>query len=263
MNPYKTIKLEISERTGRLTLNRPDVRNAFNDQMIGELKEAFARAAEHKDLVALVISGSGSVFSAGADLNWMKSTIDNTFEENRAESSNLQELFSQLYHLPVPTIAMVHGACIGGANGLAAASDIVLAEEQTRFRFSEVKVGLIPATIAPYIMERMGAQAAKYYMLTGKTFLGEEALRNRLVNATGNQEKLDTELDILLKELPANSPQAMRATKRLIHQISMTSDPQQIREETVNAIAGARVSSDGQEGMQAFLEKRKPRWVTD
>lgn len=263
MNPYKTIKLDISERTGRLTLNRPDVRNAFNDQMIGELKEAIARAAEHKDLVALILSGSGPVFSGGADLNWMKSSLNNTFEENLTESSNLQELFSQLYHLPVPTIAMIHGACIGGANGLAAACDIVLAEEQTRFRFSEVKVGLIPATIAPYIMERMGTQAAKYYMLTGKTFLGEEALRNGLVNATGNQEKLDTELDILLKELPRNSPQAMRATKKLIHQISIASDPQKIRQETVNAIAEARVSSDGQEGMQAFLDKRKPRWVTD
>jgi len=230
---------------------------------MAELKEAFSLVNADQELIALILKGNGPVFSAGADLNWMRSTLHNTYDQNRADSNNLQQLFEAFFHIAPPTITIVHGACIGGANGLAAASDIVLAEEQTQFRFSEVRIGLIPATIAPFIIHRMGPQASKYYMLTGKAFRGEEALRNGLVNATGNQEKLDTELDILLKELPNNSPQAMRQTKMLINQISTISDQKKIRERTVDAIATARVSEDGQEGMQAFLEKRKPRWVPD
>ena len=261
MKHFSTIQFHIRERIAHLTLNRPEVRNAFNDPMIAELKEAFALINDHKELIAVILRGNGPVFSAGADLNWMKSTLHYSYEQNHADSNKLQELFEDFYHIGPPSITIVHGACMGGANGLAAASDIVLAEEQTQFRFSEVRVGLIPATIAPFVIRRMGPQTAKYYMLTGKAFRGEEALRNGLVNATGNQEKLDTELDILLKELPTNSPQAMRETKRLINQISMLSDEQDIRERTVDAIATARVSEDGQEGMQAFLEKRKPRWV--
>ena len=261
MKHFSTIQFHIRERIAHLTLNRPEVRNAFNDPMIAELKEAFSLINDHKELIAVILRGNGPVFSAGADLNWMKSTLHYSYEQNHADSNKLQELFEDFYHIGPPSITIVHGACMGGANGLAAASDIVLAEEQTQFRFSEVRVGLIPATIAPFVIRRMGPQTAKYYMLTGKAFRGEEALRNGLVNATGNQEKLDTELDILLKELPTNSPQAMRETKRLINQISMLSDEQDIRERTVDAIATARVSEDGQEGMQAFLEKRKPRWV--
>jgi len=263
MNHFSTIQFNIRDRVAYLTLNRPDVRNAFNDQMIAELRDAFSQVHDNREIIALVLRGNGPVFSAGADLNWMRSTLHNTYEQNRADSKNLQELFEGFFHIGPPTITIVHGACIRGANGLAAASDIVLAEEQTQFRFSEVRVGLIPATIAPFVMNRMGAQTAKYYMITGRAFRGEEALRTGLVNASGNQEKLDTELDILLKELPNNSPQAMRETKKLINQLGMLSDEQGIKERTLEAIATARVSEDGQEGMQAFLEKRKPRWVPE
>lgn len=261
MNNFSAIEFHIRDRVAYLTLNRPEVRNAFNDQMIAELREAFSLINDSRELIAVILRGNGPVFSAGADLNWMKSTLYNSYEQNRSDSSQLQELFEAFYHIGPPAITVIHGACIGGANGLAAASDVVLAEEQTQFRFSEVRLGLIPATIAPFIIHRMGSQAAKYYMLSGKAFRGEEALRNGLVNAIGDQEKLDTELDILLKELPNNSPQAMWETKRLINQIGMLTDEQKIRERTVDAIAAARVSEDGQEGMQAFLEKRKPRWV--
>lgn len=263
MKDFKTIEFEIEKQLAYLSLKRPDVRNAFNDQMIAELKEAFTLTSNQQQLTALIIRGKGSVFSAGADLNWMKNTLDYTYEQNRQDSNNLYELFEALYHLEIPTIAVVHGACIGGANGLAAASDIVLAEEQTQFRFSEVRLGLIPATIAPFVIGRMGVQAAKYYMLTGRVFKGKEALRQGLINAAGNKEELDTELDILLRELPRNSPQAMRQTKKLINQISLLQDEQKIKKQTIEAIARARISEEGQEGMQAFLEKRNPRWMLE
>ncbi len=260
MKNFETIQFSVQQGIAQIVLNRPDVRNAFNERMISELREAFSMTAGQEELFALIIKGEGSVFSAGADLNWMKTSMDNDFEQHKQESSQLQKMFEELYQLPVPTIAVIHGACIGGANGLAAASDVVLAETATQFRFSEVRVGLVPATIAPYVMHRMGAYQAKYYMLTGRTFRHEEALRTGLADAVGSREKMDTELELILKELSQNSPQAMRNTKKLMNRISRSHSSEQIKEWTVEAIARARLSEDGQEGMQAFLEKRKPRW---
>jgi methylglutaconyl-CoA hydratase len=262
-NTFANIQLEINNQIAWLRLNRPHVRNAFNEQMIAELKQAFGQLDRDQSLRALVIRGNGAVFSAGADLQWMKQTADNTYEQNMQESGYLQELFDSLYHLTLPTITVVHGACIGGANGLAAASDMVLAEQQTQFRFSEVRVGLVPATIVPFVLRRMGEYAAKYYMLTARVFRGEEALRTGLVDATGSEESLDTELDILIKELQQNSPQAMRHTKQLINEITRHTNEEHIKKQTIEAIAGARNSRDGQEGMKAFLEKRKPHWFNE
>ena len=263
MKTFKTIHLEISQQVARIHLNRPDVRNAFNDQMIEELKEAFSIIKEHQQMLALIIRGNGPVFSAGADLQWMQHTKAYSYRQNLEDSRNLQDLFEQLYHLPVPVITLVHGACIGGANGLAAVSDIVLAEKDTQFRFSEVRIGLTPATIAPYILRRIGEYAAKYYMLTGRVFRDEEALRIGLIDARGNRESLDTEVDIILKALHKNSPRAMRKTKELINKIGRTHHDESIRKMTIEAIAEARVSDDGQEGMQAFLEKRHPKWYKE
>ena len=263
MNTFTHIQLEITNQTAYLRLNRTRVRNALNEEMIGELKQAFQQVDQDQNIRALVIRGNGPVFSAGADLQWMKQTVNNTYEQNMQESGHLQELFDSLYHLPVPTITIVHGACIGGANGLAAASDMVLADKQTQFRFSEVRIGLVPATIAPFVVRRMGEYAAKYYMLTGRIFRGEEALRTGLVDAAGSEESLDTELDILLKELQQNSPQAMRHTKQLINDITRHPWEAHIKKQTIEAIARARSSQEGQEGMKAFLEKRKPLWFSD
>ena len=263
MNTFANIELEIIDQTAWLRLNRPQVRNAFNEDMMNELKKAFRQVDQDQSLRALVIRGNGPVFSAGADLQWMKQTVDNTYEQNMQESGQLQELFESLYQLAVPTITVVHGACIGGANGLAAASDMVLAEQQTQFRFSEVRIGLVPATIAPFVLRRMSEYAAKYYMLTGRVFRGAEALRTGLVDATGSEESLDTELDILLKELQQNSPQAMRQTKQLINDITRHPNQEHIKKQTIEVIAGARNSRDGQEGMKAFLDKRKPHWFKE
>jgi methylglutaconyl-CoA hydratase len=261
MKNYKTIQFEIQDDIGWLILNRPDVRNAFNDEMISEMLSVFDTVKNTQKLNALVIRGNGPVFSAGADLNWMKKVVNYSYEQNKRESKKLQQLFDNIYHLPVPVIAQVHGASIGGANGLIAASDIVLAENETKFRFSEVKIGLVPATIAPYIIRRTGEYNAKYYMLTGRNFTPKEALRIGLIDATGNTESLDTELDIILKELNKNSLQAMMQTKKLINSISNSDNAEKIKELSLDSIAMARISEDGQEGMKAFLEKRNPRWL--
>ncbi|MGM0531418.1 MAG: enoyl-CoA hydratase-related protein [Bacteroidota bacterium] len=260
MKKLQTITYETVEEIGWISLNRPEVRNAFNDEMIDELNAAFEEIHNSK-AKALVIRGKGPVFSAGADLNWMKKVVGYTYEENRMDSKKLQELFENMYMLPVPTISMIHGACIGGANGLAAASDIVMAENETRFQFSEVRIGLIPATVAPYVIKRTGEHAAKYYMLTGKSFYVKDALRIGLIDTSGNQESLDTELEIILKEVGKNSVQAVKQTKKLINDIGRTNRFNEIREMSIDAIAKARISEDGQEGMKAFLEKRKPRWL--
>lgn len=261
MKNLKTITAETIEGIQYISLNRPEVRNAFNDKMIEELNEAFREIREDTQIKALVIRGNGPVFSAGADLNWMKQVVAYTYEENRKDSEKLQEVFENLYMLPVPTISMVHGACIGGANGLAAASDIVLAENETQFRFSEVRIGLVPATVAPYVIKRTGEHAAKYYMLTGKSFYVKDALRIGLIDTSGNQESLDTELELTLKEVGKNSLQAVRQTKKLINDIGRTNRFSEIKNMSVDSIAKARISEDGQEGMKAFLEKRKPRWL--
>jgi len=261
MKNLQTISVETTGNIRYIYLNRPDVRNAFNDKMIDELKEAFGDIQNDNQVKALVIRGNGPAFSAGADLNWMKQVVDYTYEENRKDSEKLQQLFESLYMLSVPTITMVHGACIGGANGLAAASDIVLAENQTQFRFSEVRIGLIPATITPYVIKRTGEHAAKYYMLTGKAFYVKDALRIGLIDASGNKESLDTELELILEEVGKNSLQAVRQIKKLINDIGRTSRFSEIKDMSIDAIAKARVSEDGQEGMKAFLEKRKPQWL--
>jgi methylglutaconyl-CoA hydratase len=263
MKNFKTILYQEENHTGYLTLNRPEVRNAFNDQMIKELHSVFDSMQDKKNLKALLIKGNGAVFSAGADLNWMKKMKDYSYDENLQDSKELYELFDKLYHLPFPTLTVIHGASIGGANGLLAASDIVLAESQAQFRFSEVKLGLIPATIAPFVIKRIGEYAARYYMLTGKTFGVGDALRIGLIDSVGNNDSIETEIQIILSELNQNSPEAVRKTKKLINQISQYDNSGDIKKQAIETIANARISEEGQEGMEAFLSKRKPQWIKE
>jgi methylglutaconyl-CoA hydratase len=262
MKTYQTIEFQIEEQIAYLYFNRPDVRNAFNDQMIQELHELLDSVSQNRNLHALVIRGNGKVFSAGADLNWMKNQVNYTYEENVQDAQFMYELFDKLYQLSVPTISIVHGASIGGANGILAASDIVLAETQTQFRFSEVKLGLVPATITPFVINRTGKSAAKYYMLTGKIFKVGDALRIGLIDSVGSLESLETELDILIKEILKNSSDAVKETKELLNNIEDNMLKGMAAEYAVDMIARARISEDGQEGMKAFLEKRKPSWLT-
>jgi methylglutaconyl-CoA hydratase len=260
MKKYKTIEYKEINDIVTISLNRPDKRNAFNDEMIGELKEAFGFVEKSPGIRALILEGNGKVFSAGADLNWMKKMKDFSYEENLEDSQNLQELFEKLHSLSVPTITKIHGACIGGAIGLAASSDIVLAKENTVFRFGEVKLGLIPATIAPFVLERTGLHPIKSYMLTGLNFDAHDALRMQLVDFAGSNEAMDTQLDIIIKELNNNSSEAVKNTKKMLQRVTKSSSEDTIKKTTIDMIAKARISEDAQEGMNAFLEKRKASW---
>lgn len=261
MKNYQTIEFSVSENIAFIRLNRPEVRNAFNDTMIEEFTEILDDLASNKDDIrGVVITGNGKVFSAGADLNWMKSMINYTHDENVQDSKQLYQLFEKIYNLQIPVITLVHGASIGGANGIVAASDIVLAENETQFRFSEVKIGLVPATIAPFVTHRTGNHAAKYYMLTGKKFMAKDALRIGLLDSAGTKESIDTELDLLIKEFQKNSPEAVRETKKLLNTIDQQNFDASIKYLSIETISNARISKDGQEGMSAFLEKRDPYW---
>ena len=261
MNNYQTIEFSIRDKIASISLNRPELRNAFNDTMIEEFTEILDELnTNNEDIRGVIIRGNGKVFSAGADLNWMKSMMNYSYKKNVQDSEQIYQLFEKIYNLSIPVVTVVHGASIGGANGIIAASDIVLAENETQFRFSEVKIGLVPATIAPFVVQRTGNPAAKYYMLTGKNFMAKEALRIGLVNSAGSKESIDTELDILIREFQKNSPEAVRKTKRLLNKIDQYMFDDSIKDISIETISNARISEDGQEGMKAFLEKREPYW---
>jgi methylglutaconyl-CoA hydratase len=258
MEKYNTIIIEQSEGIGTVWLNRPEVHNAMNAQMISELTEVF-RSFNNDGTRAIVLRGKGKSFCAGADLNYMKEIATFGYEENKTDSLKLAGLFQSIYECPYPTIAVVHGAAFGGANGLLAACDIVVAGENTTFAFSEVKLGIAPATIAPFVMKRIGEFGAKELMITGKKFKGQEALKWHLVNNAVPENELENTLNTLLDELKRNAPGAVRATKNLIRTI-VDNQQNDMLSYTASLIAELRAAEEGQEGMAAFLEKRKAKW---
>lgn len=261
MEKFKTIRIEETDKVISVWLNRPEVHNAMNALMIEELTSAFS-SFDNDQTRAIVLRGKGKSFCAGADLNYMKEIASFGLKENKEDSLKLAHLFQGIYVCPFPTIAVVHGAAFGGANGLLAACDIVLAEENTTFAFSEVKLGIAPATIAPFVIKRIGEFGAKELMITGKRFKTVEALKWRLVNDSVAESELENALNKVLTEIKRNGPKAVRAAKKLIQSITdhKTDD---MLEHTAQIIAGLRASEEGQEGMASFLEKRKPNWITD
>ena len=265
MKRYKTIF--VSERKGIsvVVLNRPDVHNAMNELMIHELTEVF-RGIDNEDKEDLpklvVLRGNGKSFCAGADLNYMRGIAAFGFEENMEDGKKLAALFRSVYECPVPTMAVVHGSAFGGANGLLAACDMVLAAENTRFAFSEVKLGISPATISPFVIRRIGEYGARELMLTGKQFDGKEAEKWHLVNHAVPEKQLEDKVQELIKEIMTAAPIAVRETKKLITQIIQNQNLNKNIEFTAQLIARLRAAEEGQEGMAAFLEKRKPFWVT-
>jgi len=239
-------------------LNRPEVHNAMNAELIAELTSVFNEVENYKDVRAVVLSGNGKSFCAGADLNYMKGIAEFGKEENIKDAKKLAALFMSVYKCKIPTIALVHGAVFGGANGLISACDIVFAEENTKFAFSEVKLGIAPATIAPFVIKRIGEFGAKELMMTGKRFNSKEALRWNLVNHIYNADE-ENPLEGILKEIKTSAPKAVIETKRLISRVLNNSLENNI-DFTANLIAELRASDEGQEGMLAFLEKRRPRY---
>ncbi|GAB1404622.1 Short-chain-enoyl-CoA hydratase [anaerobic digester metagenome] len=258
--PFKHIEIEISNQTATIWLKRPEIHNAFNEVMIEELIRAFNEVSAMDYVRVVVLRGRGKSFCAGADLNWMRDVARYSYEQNYKESLQLSECFFTIYNCPKPTIALVHGAAIGGANGLLSACDLAICDEDTTFSLSEVKIGIVPACISPYVIKRVGEYGAKELMLTGKRIKGPEAERFKLVNTCLPQEKLEAYLDELISLLISSGPKAMTHCKTLIDQVSNKIDLTEALSYTAKMIAEIRASEEGQEGMAAFLEKRKAKW---
>ncbi|MCF3111690.1 enoyl-CoA hydratase/isomerase family protein [Niabella sp. CC-SYL272] len=256
---YTTIETEQHYHIATIWLNRPEVRNALNDTMTTELIQAFKTLSTDPAVRVITLRGKGKVFCAGADLKWMKATAAYSYEENLEESAQLARCFQTVYHTSKPTIAVVHGAAMGGANGLIAACDFAYAADDTLFAFSEVRLGLVPATIAPYILKRIGESKAKELILTGRPFHAKEAAEAGLINQVLQAMELESKVAELIQELLQAGPGSIAASKQLLHHLS-AKELEAAIPDTVEAIAKARSSAEGQEGMQAFFEKRKPNW---
>jgi len=258
----KTIQLEIQNDLGIIWLNRPDVRNAMNGEMIDEILEALEILNNNTEIRIIVLRGKGKTFCSGADLNWMKEVVEFGYEQSVEESKVLARAFYKIYTSPKPTMAIVHGAAIGGANGLLAACDYVYCADDTVFSLSEVKIGLVPAAISPYVLKRVGEFAGKELFLTGKRINGKEAEKYRLANKSVPFDELDNTMMETVKLLRTSGPEAMTMAKELIFNMSnKISSLDEAIDYTADLIAKMRISNEGQEGMNAFLEKRKPNWV--
>lgn len=258
--PAERLNITIEGAVARITLNRPEVRNAFDDVLIEELTTTLERI-EHAPRPRLVIlSATGESFSAGADLNWMRRTAGYSWEENFADAKRLGRLMQTLDQLALPTLARVQGAALGGGVGLIAACDIAVAADTVFFALSEVKLGLIPAVISPYVVRAIGARAARRYFLTGERMTAHEALRLGLLHEVVPSKRLDERVDELARILLGNGPQAVRAAKRLARTPGYGTIDTALIEEMARRTAEQRASPEGQEGAAAFLEKRKPDW---
>ena len=236
----------------RVTMARPELRNAFDAELIGELTEAFADVGD--DVVAVVLAGEGKSFSAGADVDWMRSSIELSYEENVSDARRLRMMLETIDSCPAPVLARVQGHALGGGCGLVACADIVVAAPDVKFAFSEVKLGIIPAVISPFALAKIGSSAARRYFLTGERFDAATALRIGLVHEVADD--VDAAVDRVLDELLSAGPRAVRWAKRLIRE--RPDGP-----ETARWIAERRASDEGQEGLRAFLEKRTPSWRGD
>ncbi len=259
---YKTIRLEESKNVIRIILNRPDVRNAFNADMISEIADAFRSINSRDDLRVVVLTGEGKGFCAGADLNWMRDVVDYTYEENLSDSLKLAEMFHLMFSCPLPTIARVNGPAIGGGCGLAAVCDIVIASEKAVFSLSEVKIGLVPACISPYVIRRMGDKNAREYFLTGERLTAEKAKSAGLANEVAPKDKLDEAVAARVNQLLSSGPKALEWCKQLLANTPNIPEPE-VGRYTAEIIAKLRMGEEGQEGMKAFFEKRKPKWYKE
>jgi len=243
----------------RVTLNRPEVHNAFDDALIARLTETFESLGKRDDVRVVVVAANGKSFSAGADLGWMRRMANYLEAENRADAEQLARLIHVLDSLPKPTVARVQGAAIGGGVGLVAACDVAIASEAASFALSEVRLGLIPAVISPYVIGAIGPRQARRYMLTAERFDAVEAKRIGLVHDTVPAANLDAAVDAVVTALLLGGPEAVRESKALARDVGGSPD-EETRADTAQRIARLRASPEGKEGVSSFLEKRKPRW---
>jgi len=258
MPDYETIKVQTGVVT-RVTLNRPDIRNAFNDTMIRELREAFSAIEQDASARVVVLTGAGKAFCAGADLHWMRQVVEYTYEQNYEDSLNLAKLMRQIYDCPKPVVGRINGPAIGGGTGLVAVCDIPVASEDAVLSFSEVKIGLVPACISPYVLKRVGERYGREYFLTGERLTAQKALQCGLVNRVVPAQELDATVDGLVEHLISSGPAALATCKRMVRE-GGDMDLDTAGPATAEMIARLRMSEEGQEGMAAFLERRKPAW---
>ena len=245
----------------RITLTMPEIRNAFSDEVIQAITEAFADVGARADVRAVVLAAEGPAFCAGANLNWMRRMADYTREENLADASKLAAMLRTIAECPKPTIARVQGDVYAGGMGLVAACDMAVSVDTAWYCLSEVKIGLAPATISPYVIRAMGARAAQRYFLTAERFTAAEAHRIGFVHEVVTADALDAKVDELLKALTSASPAAVMACKTLVADVVGRDIDEGLIAYTVEAIADIRASAEGREGVQAFLNKRKPAWL--
>jgi len=257
---YETLKVDFAGQIATITLNRPDVRNAFNETMIAELTSAFTTLDARDDVRAVVLAANGKAFCAGADLNWMKKMAGYSDDENRADAMLLANMLSSVYRCNKPVIARVSGDAYAGGMGLIAACDIVVAVDSAHFCLSEARLGLIPATIAPYVIRALGEQASRRYFVSAEAFDCPTALRLGLVSEAVSAAQLDATVTKLAQTLCANGPQAVRACKRLVQDVAGRELNDALIEDTAARIARTRAGAEGREGVASFLEKRTPGW---
>ena len=258
---YTTLSVTIADKAATVTLTRPDVRNAFNEKTIAELALAFDELGRNEFVRVIVLAAEGLAFCAGADLNWMKKMAGYSHAENNADAMALADMLRTIYLCPKPVVARIQGDCYAGGMGLAAACDIAVAVQEANFCLSEVKLGLIPATISPYVIKAMGENAARRYFLTAERFTAEEAHRIGFVHEVATADTLDEVVGGIVKALVNNSPNAVKQAKELVRDITARPVTTELLADTAERIANIRASSEGREGVASFLEKRKPSWL--
>ncbi len=259
---YQTLEITRDGHIATVWMNRPDVRNAFDERSIEEITQVFRVLDQERAVRVIVLAARGSAFSAGADLNWMKRVAAYDEEQNRVDAQALATMLQVIYQSSKATIARVHGDCYAGGNGLVAACDIAIAAEGVEFCLSEVRLGLMPATIGPYVIRAMGERAAHRYFLTAERFSAAEAQRLGYVHEVALPDALDAAVARMAHHLLAGSPHAIDASKRLLREIGGETIDEHLIADTARRIGEIRVSPEGREGIAAFLEKRKPAWLS-
>jgi len=257
----KHLDLRFDAGVSTVTLNRPDVRNAFNDEVIAELTAVFLELGRRPEVRCVVLAANGTAFCAGADLNWMKRMAGYSRDENLDDATALARMLEVIYECPKPTLAKVQGDVYAGGLGLVAACDIAIAADTAHYCVSEVRIGLIPATISPYLIRAMGARAAHRWFLTAERFGAARATACGLVHEAVPAGDLDARVAALTRSLVQASPEAVKACKKLLHDVAGQEMSDSLLEDTAERIADIRVTPEGREGISAFLDKRKPNWL--
>jgi methylglutaconyl-CoA hydratase len=255
------VRLECDGPRARVTINRPEIRNAFNDELLRELRRIFGEIREDSKLRVAVLTGAGDAFCAGADLHWMRRVVNYTYQENYEDSLGLARMLHEIFTCPKPVIGRINGPAIGGGTGIVAVCDLAIATTEAFFAFSETKLGLTPAAISPYLLKRMGERNLREFFLTGERFSAQRAVELGLINAAVPADQLDALVEEKVGAILTGGPEALATSKQLIQRIG----EQSLEENgpyTAEVITRLRMSPEGQEGMSAFLEKRRPRWIT-